>query len=102
MHVAEASGGWALTHVYYSRAYLAEHGTTDALHGWSIRVKARTESKLTGPHQGRVHRDVYYVRPDGLGELRYTTVHGAGHMVPQWRPQAALHMAARFLSARPF
>ena len=30
--------------------------------------------------------------------LSFLTVHGAGHMVPQFRPQAALHMMHRFVS----
>ena len=34
-------------------------------------------------------------------ELRYVTVHGAGHMVPQWKPQAAFAMLARFLGSHP-
>lgn len=33
--------------------------------------------------------------------LSFLTVHGAGHMVPQFRPQAALHMITRFVSFQP-
>lgn len=36
-----------------------------------------------------------------VGELRYITVHGAGHMVPQWKPQAALKMFSTFLRKLP-
>jgi cathepsin A (carboxypeptidase C) len=34
--------------------------------------------------------------------LSFQTVHGAGHMVPQFRPQASLHQMAKVLSAKPF
>jgi len=34
--------------------------------------------------------------------LSFATVHGAGHMVPQFRPQASLHQMAKVLSAQPF
>ena len=34
--------------------------------------------------------------------LSFQTVHGAGHMVPQFRPQASLHQIAKVLLAQPF
>ena len=34
--------------------------------------------------------------------LSFITVHGSGHMVPQFRPQAALHMLDKVLTAVPF
>jgi cathepsin A (carboxypeptidase C) len=34
--------------------------------------------------------------------LSFMTVHGSGHMVPQFRPQAALHMLAKVLSKDMF
>jgi cathepsin A (carboxypeptidase C) len=34
--------------------------------------------------------------------LSFLTVHGSGHMVPQFRPQAALHMLAKVLSKDMF
>ena len=33
--------------------------------------------------------------------LSFLTFHGSGHMVPQFRPQAALHMVNRLVSFRP-
>jgi serine carboxypeptidase-like clade I len=33
--------------------------------------------------------------------LAFLTVHGSGHMVPQFRPQAALHMLDRFIHYQP-
>jgi len=33
--------------------------------------------------------------------LTYATVHGSGHMVPQFRPEAAYYMFSRFLTGRP-
>jgi len=34
--------------------------------------------------------------------LSFLTVHGSGHMVPQFRPQAALHMLGKVLAGDPF
>ena len=34
--------------------------------------------------------------------LSFVTIHGSGHMVPQFRPQAALHMLDKVLSGEPF
>lgn len=34
--------------------------------------------------------------------LSFVTVHGAGHMVPQFRPRAGLHLLDKLLSGRPF
>merc|ERR1712032_1465821 len=34
--------------------------------------------------------------------LSFITVHGSGHMVPQFRPQAALHMLSKILGLDPF
>jgi cathepsin A (carboxypeptidase C) len=33
--------------------------------------------------------------------LAFVTVHGSGHMVPQFRPQAALHMLSKLIKLRP-
>ena len=33
--------------------------------------------------------------------LSFVTVHGAGHMVPQFRPRAALHMLTKVLEDKP-
>ena len=33
--------------------------------------------------------------------LSFLTVHGSGHMVPQFRPQAALHMLSKLLADEP-
>eukprot|EP00322_Chrysochromulina_rotalis_P026416 CAMPEP_0115844492 /NCGR_PEP_ID=MMETSP0287-20121206/8855_1 /TAXON_ID=412157 /ORGANISM="Chrysochromulina rotalis, Strain UIO044" /LENGTH=166 /DNA_ID=CAMNT_0003298217 /DNA_START=18 /DNA_END=518 /DNA_ORIENTATION=+ len=35
---------------------------------------------------------------DYEGDVHFATVHGAGHMSPQWRPEAVYNMVARFLS----
>lgn len=35
-------------------------------------------------------------------ELTFTTVRGAGHMVPSWRPDAAYHMFANFINGKSF
>jgi carboxypeptidase C (cathepsin A) len=32
-----------------------------------------------------------------LGGVTFATVHGAGHMSPQWRPEAVYNMFSRFL-----
>jgi len=34
--------------------------------------------------------------------LSFITVHGSGHMVPQFRPQAALHMLKKILESQEF
>ena len=34
--------------------------------------------------------------------LSFVTVHGSGHMVPQFRPQAALHLLRKVLDQTPF
>ena len=34
--------------------------------------------------------------------LSFLTVHGSGHMVPQFQPQTALHMLAKVLERKPF
>merc|ERR1712224_834850 len=34
--------------------------------------------------------------------LSFVTVHGSGHMVPQFRPQAALQMLSKILGSIPF
>lgn len=34
--------------------------------------------------------------------LMFVTVHGSGHMVPQFRPQAALHMLTKVLERQEF
>jgi cathepsin A (carboxypeptidase C) len=34
--------------------------------------------------------------------LSFVTVHGSGHMVPQFRPQAALHLLRKLVSGEPF
>ena len=36
----------------------------------------------------------------GVDEVFFSTVHGAGHMSPQWRPAAAWNMLDRFLSRK--
>jgi metallophosphoesterase superfamily enzyme len=33
-------------------------------------------------------------------DVNFATVHGAGHMSPQWRPQAVFYMLQRFLEGR--
>jgi len=33
------------------------------------------------------------------GDVWFATVHGAGHMSPQWRPEAVYHMLVSFLGA---
>jgi len=38
---------------------------------------------------------------DFEGGLSFCTIHGAGHMVPQYRPVAALHLFKRALAGRP-
>lgn len=38
---------------------------------------------------------------EGKGEVRYVTVHGSGHMVPQWKPEAAYKMIDAFLAEEP-
>ena len=35
------------------------------------------------------------------GGVSLATVHGAGHMSPQWRPEAAFNMVSRFLQEKP-
>ena len=35
------------------------------------------------------------------GDVYFATVHGAGHMSPQWRPEAAFNMLQRFLGGKP-
>lgn len=37
-----------------------------------------------------------------IHNLSFITVHGSGHMVPQFRPQAALHMLSKILGLLPF
>jgi len=39
---------------------------------------------------------------DYTNNLSFITVHGAGHMVPQFRPRAALHMLTKVLSGADF
>lgn len=39
---------------------------------------------------------------DFAHNLTFATVHGSGHMVPQFRPRVALHMLRRVLSGEPF
>ena len=60
-------------------------------------------SALTSASLSPVQVGGYVVNFDaGHGrELRYVTVHGAGHMVPQWKPQPALHMFAHFIWGKP-
>jgi len=36
------------------------------------------------------------------GDLNFITIHGAGHMSPQWKPSPAHTMLARFLRHEPF
>merc|ERR1711935_1296865 len=47
----------------------------------------------------------YSYDDDGAGadeiRLSFLTVHGSGHMVPQFRPQAAEHLVKMFLSGEP-
>ena len=38
---------------------------------------------------------------DYEGGIHFATVHGAGHMSPQWRPEAAYNMLKRFLDGVP-
>ena len=38
----------------------------------------------------------------GNGSFAYTTIHGAGHMVPQYAPEAASDMLAKFLAGESF
>ena len=38
---------------------------------------------------------------DYEGDVHFATVHGAGHMSPQWRPQAVFNMLERFLQGKP-
>ncbi len=35
------------------------------------------------------------------GGVNFATVHGAGHMSPQWRPEAVFNMLDRFLKSQP-
>ena len=35
------------------------------------------------------------------GDVNFATVHGAGHMSPQWRPMAVFNMLERFLTGKP-
>ena len=35
------------------------------------------------------------------GDVHFATVHGAGHMSPQWRPEAVYYMLERFLRGVP-
>lgn len=55
------------------------------------------DDKLVGPQLGGF---VSTYGPRAQGVL-FTTVHGAGHMSPQWRPEAVFHMFQRFLAAKP-
>ena len=34
------------------------------------------------------------------GDVHFATVHGAGHMSPQWRPEAVYNMLANFLDKK--
>ena len=34
--------------------------------------------------------------------VTFTTIHGAGHMSPQWRPEAVYNMLIRFLDGKRF
>ena len=52
---------------------------------------------LVGPQLGGFV-SAYGARAQGV---LFTTVHGAGHMSPQWRPEAVFHMLQRFLAAAP-
>ena len=38
---------------------------------------------------------------DYEGGVHFATVHGAGHMSPQWRPEAVFNMLVRFLAGKP-
>ena len=44
---------------------------------------------------------IEYDSPGPRGSMEYATVHGAGHGVPQHRPQAALAMLASVLAGEP-
>ena len=52
---------------------------------------------LVGPQLGGFVTG-YGARDQGV---LFTTIHGAGHMSPQWRPEAVFHMFANFLAAKP-
>lgn len=52
---------------------------------------------LVGPQLGGFV-SAYGEREQGV---LFTTVHGAGHMSPQWRPEAVFHMFQSFLAAKP-
>ena len=43
-----------------------------------------------------------YVTEYSRRDLQFITVHGAGHMVPQWRPVPALLMLDTFLANKKF
>ena len=37
---------------------------------------------------------------DYKDDVHFATVHGAGHMSPQWRPEAVFYMLQRFLAGK--
>lgn len=55
--------------------------------GFTVRFRAGDDTVRAG-QQGR---------GQGRGQLRYASVKGAGHMVPQSKPAAALHLMRTFL-----
>ena len=55
------------------------------------------KDSLVGPQLGGFV-SAYGEREQGV---LFTTVHGAGHMSPQWRPEAVFHMFEKFLAAQP-
>ncbi len=55
--------------------------------GFTVRFRAGDDAVRAGK-QGQAQ---------GQGQLRYASVKGAGHMVPQSKPAAALHLLRTFL-----
>jgi len=69
-----------------------------ARQGWS--VTKPWHAWLTAEQQVAGYATEYSV--PGNGSFAFTTVHGSGHMVPQYQPQFAHQMLTTFLSGKSF
>ena len=81
--------------VFVNGRFQADLSSTAAL-GDGVRV-GRLADALVGPQLGGFVT-AYGARDQGV---LFSTVHGAGHMSPQWRPEAVFHMFKQFLAAKP-